>query len=166
MRKKWQSNTVFHTYYLQLKWAIESFLHMTTNTLDKFRPLMNFHADRNFIYITVHADESKEELQSYYKIIEEDLEKITKEWPTEYLIPIDQVELPDPKLIGNPLVTHEEYDSPNSIRKKNKEEVQQLDNLSEETASDSPSGRGGHKVDKEEKEGEEDKKNPGEVTSP
>jgi hypothetical protein len=27
------------------------------------------------------TDESKEELQSYYKLTEEDLEEITKEWP-------------------------------------------------------------------------------------
>jgi hypothetical protein len=114
----------------------------------------------------VHADESKEELQSYYKITEEDLEEITKEWPTEYLIPIDQVELSDPELIGNPVVTREEYDAPNSSRKKKKEEVQQLDNVSEETASDSPGGGGGDEVDKEEKEGEEDKKKQGEVTPP
>jgi hypothetical protein len=27
-------------------------------------------------------DESKEELQSYYKLTDEDMEEITKEWPT------------------------------------------------------------------------------------
>jgi hypothetical protein len=28
----------------------------------------------------VHRDEHKEELQSYYKITKEDVEKITKDW--------------------------------------------------------------------------------------
>jgi hypothetical protein len=90
MAKQWKSNAMFHTYYLQLKRDIESFPHMTSNTLDRFRPIMKFHADRHFIYITVHGDEHKEELQSYYKLTEEDLEEITKEWPIEILIPVDQ----------------------------------------------------------------------------
>jgi hypothetical protein len=37
MGRQWQSNAVFHTYYLQLKRAIESFPHMTPNTLDRFQ---------------------------------------------------------------------------------------------------------------------------------
>jgi hypothetical protein len=81
MAKKWQSNVVFHTYYLQLKRAIESFPCMMSNTLHRFRPLANFHAYRHFIFITVCGDEHKEELQFYYKLIEEDMEEITKEWP-------------------------------------------------------------------------------------
>jgi hypothetical protein len=85
---------------------------MTSNTLHRFRPLVKFHADRHFIYITVCGDEHKEELQSYYKLTEEDMEEITKEWPAEFLIPVDQVELSDPDLIGSPVVTHEEYDAP------------------------------------------------------
>jgi hypothetical protein len=36
MGKQWQSNTVFHTYYLQLKRAIEAETHMTPNTLHRF----------------------------------------------------------------------------------------------------------------------------------
>jgi hypothetical protein len=103
--------------------AIESFPHMRLKTLEKFRPLMKFRADRNFTYINAHADESKEDLQPYYKLTEEDLEEITKEWPVELLIPVDQSELSDPDLIGSPVVTHEEYDAPNNSRKKNKEDV-------------------------------------------
>jgi hypothetical protein len=38
------------------------------------------------LFISLCADESKEELQSYYKLTEEDLEEITKEWPTKFLI--------------------------------------------------------------------------------
>jgi hypothetical protein len=68
MGKQWQSNAVFHGYYLQLKRAIDSFPCMTPNTLDRFRPITKFHIDRHFIYITVCGDEHKEELQSYYKL--------------------------------------------------------------------------------------------------
>jgi hypothetical protein len=53
MGKQWQSNAVFHTYYLQLKRAIEVVPRMTSNTLHRFRPFVKFHADRHFIYITV-----------------------------------------------------------------------------------------------------------------
>jgi hypothetical protein len=87
--KQFQSNTVFHTYYLQLKRDIESIPPITLNTLHRFNPLVKFHADKHFIYITARKDEHKEVLQSYYKLIEEDLEEITKEWPPELLIPID-----------------------------------------------------------------------------
>jgi hypothetical protein len=41
---------------------------------------MKFCIDRHFIYITARADEHKEELQSYYKLTEEDIEEITKDW--------------------------------------------------------------------------------------
>jgi hypothetical protein len=52
MGRQWQSNTVFHTYYLQLKRAIEVEPHMTPNNLQRFQPLMNFRTDQHFIYIT------------------------------------------------------------------------------------------------------------------
>jgi hypothetical protein len=123
MEKQWQSKAVFYTYYLQLKRAIDSFPHMTSNTLHKFRPLAKFHIDRHFIYITQHGDEYNEEIQSYYKITEEDMEEITKEWPAEFLILVDQEELSDPDLIGSPMVTQEEYDVPSNSKKENKEEV-------------------------------------------
>jgi hypothetical protein len=42
MGKQWQLNVVFHTYYLQLKRAIEVVPRMTSNTLHWFRPLMKF----------------------------------------------------------------------------------------------------------------------------
>jgi hypothetical protein len=59
MDKQWQSNTGFHTYYLQLKRDIESFPHMTLNTLHRFRPFVKFHVVRHFIYITAQGDEHK-----------------------------------------------------------------------------------------------------------
>jgi hypothetical protein len=92
---------------------------MTPNTLHRFRPLANFRIDRNFIYITVHGDEHKEELQSYYKLTEEDMEEITKEWSTEFLVPVDHAEISNLDLIESIVFTREEYDGPNiNIRKK------------------------------------------------
>ena len=107
MEKQWQSNMVFHTYYLQLKRAIESFPHMMRNTVHRFQPLVKFHVDRNFIYIATHEDENNKDLQSYYKLTEEDMEEITKEWLAEFLVPVKQTELSDPDLIENPIVTRE-----------------------------------------------------------
>jgi hypothetical protein len=89
---------VFHIYYLQLKKAIKVVPHMTQNTLYLFRPLMKFFIDRHFICITAREDEHKEELQSYYNLIKEDLEEITKDWFGELLIPADPVEMYDPEL--------------------------------------------------------------------
>ena len=50
---------------------------------------MKFYADRNFIYITTQVDEHKEELHLYYKLMEEDLEEITKDWSADLLILAD-----------------------------------------------------------------------------
>jgi hypothetical protein len=54
---------------------------------------MKFNTDRHFIYITTQDDENKQQLQSYYKLMEEDLEEITKEWSVDLLIPADPMEL-------------------------------------------------------------------------
>jgi hypothetical protein len=62
MVRQWWSNELFHTYYLHIRRAIESFPRMTLNTLDRFRPLMKFNVDRHFIYITVYTDERREEI--------------------------------------------------------------------------------------------------------
>jgi hypothetical protein len=63
------------------------------------------------------------------------------------------------------LITNcEEYDAPNSSRKKKKEDVQEIHSTSKETTLDSPSGGGDNEVEKEEKEGEEDKNKRGEIT--
>jgi hypothetical protein len=157
MAKKCQSNAVFHTYYLQLKRAIESFPRMTLNTLHRFRPIVNLCTYRHLIYITTCRDEHKEEIQSYYKLTEEDMEEITKEWSPKFLVLVEQTELSDPDLIGILVVTHEEYDGPNNSKRKKKEEIQERHSASEETITDSPEGGGGDEVDKEEDEGEEDK---------
>jgi hypothetical protein len=107
MEKQWKSNAVFHTYYLEMKRAIESFPRMMSNTLHRFRPLVKLCVDRHFIYITARGDEHKEELQSCYKLTEEDMEEITKEWLAEFLVPVEQTELSDLDLIESPVVTRE-----------------------------------------------------------
>jgi transcription initiation factor IIE alpha subunit len=53
---------------------------MTLNTLHQYRLLVKFHTEKHFIYIITRRDESKEEMQSYYKLTDEDMEEITKEW--------------------------------------------------------------------------------------
>jgi hypothetical protein len=129
MNKKWQPNAVFHTYYNQLNTSIQSEPHITPNTLHRFRPLMKFTADRHFIYITMCTDKHKQQLQSYYNIIEEDLEEITKEWSVYLLIPADPTEISN---IDSPKTMQ---DTPEPSRTKKTEEVQDLDNTSMKTAS-------------------------------
>jgi hypothetical protein len=70
---------------------------------------MKFCADRHFIYITTRADEHKEQLQSYYKLTEEDLEEITKDWSADLLIPAEPTEMSDP---DSPEIMHKEQDTP------------------------------------------------------
>jgi hypothetical protein len=60
---------------------------------------MKFNTDQNFIYITTCADEHKQQLQSYYKLTEEDLEEITKDWLVDLLILVDPTDISD---INNP----------------------------------------------------------------
>jgi hypothetical protein len=128
--KQWQLNTVFHTYYLQLKRDIGVVPCMTSNTLYWFIPLMKFHIDRHFIYIPSRTDENKEELQSYYKLIEEELEEITKEWSAELLIPVDPTKMSDTKLIDISEATHKEHDTPRPSKRKKTETVQNLSSAS------------------------------------
>jgi hypothetical protein len=141
---------VFHTYYLQLKRAIEVEPHMTPNTLQRFQTLKNFNVDRHFIYITVRVDEHKEQLQSYYKLTEEDLEEITKEWSADLLIPTNLAEIYD---LYNPEDTHKEHNTPKKTK-----EVQNLRSTLGKTASVSPDRGGDDEVEVEQ--------NPSEVTSP
>jgi hypothetical protein len=149
MSKQWQSNVVFHAYYQQLKHAIEAFPMHDPNTLHQYRPLAKFCADRHFIYITARRDESKEELQSYYKLTDEDMEEITKEWPKKFLVPVEDAELSDADIIGSPLVTRVEHVGQSSAKKKKKKievqsiEIDEEDNASEEDGTDSPGGGGG-----------------------
>jgi hypothetical protein len=156
MRKQWQSNVVFHIYYNQLKTAIQSTPHITLNTLHRFRPLMKFNADRHFIYITTRADEHKQQLQSYYKLTEEDIEEITKDWSTDLLIPANPAELSD---IDSPETVP---DTPGPSKMKKPEEVHEVDSASVRTASITPDEGG----DGEEIEGAEIEQQKGEVPPP
>jgi hypothetical protein len=152
MNKQWQSNAIFHIYYNQLNIAIQFEPRMTLNTLHRFRPLMKFNADQHFIYITTCADEHNQQLKSYYKMIEEDLEEINKDWSMDLLIPTDPTEISD---IDSPKITQ---DTPGPSRTKKTEEVQELDSASMKTTSMSPDQGGGDKV--------EAKQRPNEVTPP
>jgi hypothetical protein len=129
MNKKWHSNVMFHSYYNQLKVAIQSTPRITPNTLYRFRPLMKFSADKHFLYITAHADENKQQLQSYYRLTEEDLEEITKEWSTDLLVPADPAEISD----VDSLETAQDLPEP-SMRQKISE-VKDLSSASVKTAS-------------------------------
>jgi hypothetical protein len=122
MAKQWQSNAVFHAYYIQLTHAIESFPWMNLNTLHQYRPLAKFRVDRHSTYITAHRDESKEELRSYYKLTDEDMEEITKEWPAKFLVPVEDVEISNLDIIRSPLVTRVEHDGQSNTKKKKKKE--------------------------------------------
>jgi hypothetical protein len=108
-----------------------------------------FHVDRHFIYIIARRDESKEKLQSYYKLTDEDMEEITKEWQEEFLVLVDDAELSDPDIIRSPLVTQAKHVGQTSAKKKKKkEEVQNIetdeeDSASKESRPDSPAGGGG-----------------------
>jgi hypothetical protein len=155
MNKQWQSNAIFHTYYNQLKIAIQAMPRITPNTLHRFRPLMKFSADRHFIYITPRADEHHQQLQSYYKLTEEDLEEITKEWSADLLIPADPMELSD---VDSPEAVH---DTPGQSKTKKNEEAQDVHNTSAQTPSISPErGGDGGEIDGTEVEQKKDEVTP------
>jgi hypothetical protein len=156
MNKQWKSNAIFHTYYTQLKTAIQSEPRITLNTLHKFRPLMKFSTDRHFIYITTHTDEHKQQLQSYYKLMEDDLKEITKEWSVDLLIPANPVEMSDVDSVET--VT----DTPGPSKTKKNEEAQDVHNTLAKTAFISPEQGG----DDEEIDGTEVEQKKGEVTPP
>jgi hypothetical protein len=58
--------------------------------------MMKFCANRHFIYITTQSDEHKEQLQLYYKLMEEEIEEITKDWLTYLLILENPANMFDP----------------------------------------------------------------------
>jgi hypothetical protein len=125
----------------------------------------------HILFISLHRDESKEELQSYYKMTDEDMEQIMKEWPEEFLALVDDAELSDPDIIGSPLVTRFEHGGQSSVKKKKKkEEVQNIetdeeDSASEESGPGSPAGGGGgDKVNQEGGGDEGEKQGEGKAT--
>jgi hypothetical protein len=145
---------MFHTYYNQLKTAIQYDPRITPNTLHRFRPLMKFSVDHHFIYITVRADEHKQQPQSYYKLTEDDLEEINKEWSANLLILENPMEISD---IDSPKEAH---DTLGPIKTKKNEDAQDVSSTSAKTTYISPK-KGG---DGEEIEGTEVEKNKCEVT--
>jgi hypothetical protein len=103
---------------------------------------MKFSTDRHFIYITTHANEHKKQLQSYYKLTEEDLEEITKDWSVDLLIPVDPSEMFD---IDSPEAVQ---DTPRPRKTKKNEEAQDVSSTSMKTASISPAqGGDGREID-------------------
>jgi hypothetical protein len=86
---------LFSKYYNQLKASIRSEPCITLNTLQRFEPLIKLITDRHFIYLTLHVDEHQEQLWSYYKLTEEDLEDITKEWSMDLLVSADPAKMSD-----------------------------------------------------------------------
>jgi hypothetical protein len=156
MKKKWQTNAIFHAYYTQFKNAIQSTPHITPKTIHRFRPLIKFSADRHFTYITACADEHKQQLQSYYKLTEEDLEHITKEWLADLLVPADPTEMSN---VDSPEAM---LDITEPCNTKKDVEVQYSHNTSMKTTSISPV-KGG---DGEELGGTKVEKKKDEVTPP
>jgi hypothetical protein len=67
-------------------------------------------------------------------MIDEDMEEITKEWLAEFLVPVKDVELSDPDIIGSPLVTWVEHYG--QKKKKKKEEFHSIESDEEENASE------------------------------
>jgi hypothetical protein len=117
---------------------------------------MKFSVDHHFIYITVRTDGHKQQLQSYYKLMEDDLEEITKEWSVDLLVPADPVEMSD---VDSPETTQ---DTPGPSKIKKTEEVHDLDSASVKTASISAEqGGDGREID-----GTEVEQKKGEVTPP
>jgi hypothetical protein len=82
------------------------------------------------------------------------MEQIMKEWLEEFLVLVDDAKLYEPDIIRSPLVTQAEHVEQTSVKKKEKEELQNVetdeeDNASEESRPDSPAGGRGDEVDQE-----------------
>jgi hypothetical protein len=104
-----------------------------------FWPLMKFSTEHHFSYITTHTDGHKKQLQSYYKLTEEELEEITKEWLVDFLIPYNPMEL------SNVDSLKVAQDTPRSSKTKKPVEVQDIENTYMRTASISPNEGGDRK---------------------
>jgi hypothetical protein len=117
---------------------------------------MKFSMDRHFTYITTHGDEHKQQLQSYYKLTEDDLEEITKEWSVDLLLTLDLVDMSDEE------IPEAMSDTPGPSRTKKDDKVEDVPRNSAKTTSISPTQRG----DGDELGGTEVEQNIGEVTPP
>jgi hydrogenase maturation factor HypE len=117
---------------------------------------MKFSADCHFIYITSRTDENKEQLQSYYKVTEEDPEEITKEWSVDLLVSADPTELSD----INSLEAVQDTPGPSKTKKtmmmKKDEEIHDIVNKSIWTASITPEQDGNDEEVEQRPEDEEE----------
>jgi hypothetical protein len=112
---------------------------------------MKFNVDHHFTYITTCVDEHKQQLQSYYKLTEDELEEISKEWSVDLLVATDPAKMSEAM-----------PDTPGPRKTKKDVEVQDIHNTSTNTTSLSPA-KGG---DDEELQGHRSLAEKGEVTSP
>jgi hypothetical protein len=97
---------------------------------------MKFSVDHHFIYITMHGDEHKQQLQSYYKLTEDDLEEITKEWSADLLVAADPADMSDEE---SPEAMP---DTAGLSRTKKDDEVEDIPSTSMKTSSISPAQGG------------------------
>ena len=118
--------------------------------------MIKFSMNRHLTYITARADEHKQQLQSYYKLTEEDLEQITKEWSTNLLVATD------PTKMSNMDSPEAMPDTPGPSKTKKDDEAQDVHSRSMKTTLISPVQGG----DCEELGGKEVEQNKGEVTPP
>jgi hypothetical protein len=81
----------------------------------------------------------------YYKITQEDLEEITKDWSTDLLIPTNLAKMSEPELDSSEAAP-KEHETPRTRKRKNTKEVLDLSSASEKTASISPSQGGDHEI--------------------
>jgi hypothetical protein len=117
---------------------------------------MKFSTDCHFIYIIACNDEHKQQLQSYYKLTEDDLEEITKEWSADLLVATHLAYMSNEE-------SHEAMsDTPGPSRTKKDDEVEDVPSTSMKTALISPMQGG----DGDELGGTEVEQNKGEVTPP
>jgi hypothetical protein len=117
---------------------------------------MKFSMDHHFTYITAHGDEHKQQLQSYYKLTEDDLEEITKEWSADLLVAVDPVDMSDEE------IPEAMSDTPGPSKTKKDDEVEDVPSMSTKTTSISPAQGG----DGDELGGTEVEKNRSKVTPP
>jgi hypothetical protein len=127
-----------------------------SNVLHQFRPLMKFSVDHHFTYIITHGDKHKKQLQSYYKLTEDDLEDITKEWSVDLLVAADPTNMSDKE------IPEAMSDTPGPSRTKKDDEVKHVPSTSVKTTSISPMQGG----DGDELGGTKVEQNKGKVTPP
>jgi hypothetical protein len=97
---------------------------------------MKFSADHHFTYITACADKHKQQLHSYYKLTEDDMEEITKEWSIDLLVAADPKEMSD---VDSPEAM---TDTPGPCKTKKDVEVQYIHSTSMKTTSLTPAKGG------------------------